>query len=98
MSGRPGLHCRAQNNTFGEERLSNGAVCMISRRAVFWTVGGATAVFIAAPGPVMSRVEEPEYKVDRHDGSIEVRWYPPMIAAETTVHGDAKPRLARAFD
>ena len=45
----------------------------------------------------MSRVEQPEYKVDKQEGAIEIRWYPPMIAAETTVHGDRKPAINEGF-
>jgi hypothetical protein len=73
---------------------------MISRKAIFWTAGGATAVLIAAAvaaGPVMSEVEQPDYKVDKHDGAIQIRWYPPMIAAETTVHGERKPAINKGF-
>lgn len=45
----------------------------------------------------MSRVEQPEYKVDRQDGAIEIRWYPPMIAAETIVQGERKPAINEGF-
>ena len=41
----------------------------------------------AAGGPVMA-VEEPPYRVGLHEGDVEVREYPALIAAEVEVGGD----------
>lgn len=73
---------------------------MIARRAVFWTLGGAAAILTAAAvaaGPVMSRVEEPEYTIDTKDGAIEIRSYAPVIAAETVVQGERKAAINEGF-
>lgn len=69
------------------------------RRWTLWL--GAIAVALAAAasaaGPIMSRVEQPEYKVERSEGAFEVRLYAPMIAAETTVAGDRKDAIGNGF-
>jgi hypothetical protein len=73
---------------------------MIAGRTVLLTVGGlAAAALVAAiaAGPVMSRVEQPAYKVVEKDGAIEIRDYGPMIAAEATVAGDRKPAIEDGF-
>ena len=41
----------------------------------------------------MSRVEQPEYKVTASQGSIEIRAYGPMIAAEAEVQGERKAAI-----
>lgn len=65
----------------------------------FWIAGGAAAAVVAgiAAGPVMSRVEQPDYKVEKQDGSIEIRSYGPMIAAETQVQGERKSAINEGF-
>ncbi len=45
----------------------------------------------------MSRVEQPDYKVEKKDGSIEIRSYGPMIAAEAVVDGERKPAISEGF-
>ena len=45
----------------------------------------------------MSRVEQPDYKVEKQDGSIEIRSYGPMIAAEAVVEGERKPAINEGF-
>ncbi len=68
-------------------------------RALFWIAGGAAAIVVAgiAAGPVLSRVEQPDYKVDAKDGAIEIRSYGPMIAAETQVEGERKEAINEGF-
>lgn len=51
----------------------------------------------AITGPLMSRVEEPKYRVERADGPIEIRGYGPMIAAEAGVRGERKAALGEGF-
>jgi SOUL heme-binding protein len=50
-----------------------------------------------AAGPIMSRVEQPKYDVIERDGTIEIRVYDSMIAAETSVSGDRKPAIEEGF-
>ena len=45
----------------------------------------------------MSRVEQPEYKVEKQDGSIEIRAYGPLIAAEAVVQGERKAAINEGF-
>ena len=45
----------------------------------------------------MSRDEQPDYKVATSDGSIEVRDYGPMIAAEAEVKGERKAAIEEGF-
>jgi hypothetical protein len=73
---------------------------MIAGRTVLLTLGGIAAAGVVAAiaaGPVMSRVEQPDYKVVEKDGPIEIRDYGPMIAAEATVEGERKPAIEEGF-
>lgn len=54
-------------------------------------------IAFAAAGPIMSRVEQPEYKVEVSKGPYEVRLYGPMIAAEATVTGERKAAIRDGF-
>lgn len=45
----------------------------------------------------MSRVEQPAYQVLRSDGSIQVRAYDAMIAAEVALQGERSAALANGF-
>lgn len=51
----------------------------------------------AAAGPIMSRVEQPEYTVVEAAGAIEIRQYGAMIAAETEVAGERRPAIETGF-
>lgn len=57
-------------------------------------VAGAAAI---AAGPIMSRVEQPEYKVTATDGAFELREYAQMIAAEATVEGEREAAIRQGF-
>ncbi|HWJ19179.1 MAG TPA: heme-binding protein [Geobacterales bacterium] len=72
---------------------------MMLPRAIFWIAGGVAAAVVAgiAAGPVLSRVEQPDYKVEKQDGSIEIRSYGPMIAAEAQVQGERKSAINEGF-
>ena len=48
-----------------------------------------------AAGPIMSRVEQPEYKLTTSNGAIEVRDYGPMIVAEAEVVGELQVTVKR---
>jgi SOUL heme-binding protein len=68
------------------------------RRQPYWIAGVFVLIAAgAAAGPLMSRVEQPEYKIDSSDGSIEVRSYGPMIAAEAVVEGERKAAIGEGF-
>ncbi len=73
---------------------------MFVRRAVLLAAGGVAAVAAiaaVAAGPLLSRVEQPDYKVETKDGAIEVRDYGPMIAAEATVKGERQDAINEGF-
>jgi hypothetical protein len=55
------------------------------------------AIAAAAAGPIMSRVEQPDYTVTITDGAIEIRSYGPMIAAETEVKGEREAAINEGF-
>jgi len=67
---------------------------------ILWTFIGAVALVViaaAAAGPIMSRVEQPEYKVTRSENSIELREYDAMIMAEAEVKGERKAAINEGF-
>ena len=45
----------------------------------------------------MSRVEQPEFKVEASEGAIEIRSYGAMIAAEAVVEGERKAAIGEGF-
>ncbi len=70
------------------------------RNKIYWVAVGIMSVFIfggIAAGPIMSRVEQPEYKVTASEGSIEIRTYGPMISAEAEVQGERKAAMQEGF-
>jgi hypothetical protein len=70
------------------------------RRRLFYWIAGILVILVAAgaaAGPIMSRVEQPEYKVEASDGSIEIRSYGQMIAAEAVVEGERKAAINEGF-
>lgn len=70
------------------------------RKRIYWGLTGLFIVLIVAAvgaGPVMSRVEQPDYKVTASDGAIEIRSYGPMIAAEAVVDGERKTAINEGF-
>ena len=71
-----------------------------SRKRLFWIAGTIISVLALAgiaAGPVMSRVEQPDYKAEASEGPIQVRSYGPMIAAEATVEGERKAAIREGF-
>jgi len=69
------------------------------RRMILWAFGVVVlaAIAAAAAGPIMSRVEQPEYQVISSEGSIEIREYGAMIAAEAEVRGERKAAINEGF-
>jgi SOUL heme-binding protein len=62
--------------------------------AAFVLILGIAAI---AAGPIMSMVEQPEYKVVTSKGSIDIREYGPMIAAEAEVAGERQAAIGQGF-
>jgi hypothetical protein len=70
------------------------------RRRVFYAIAAVVAFLLlagAAAGPLMSRVERPEYTVEASDGAIEIRDYAPMIVAEAVVNGERRAAIREGF-
>jgi hypothetical protein len=70
------------------------------RKQIYWGLTGLLIMSIVAAvgaGPVMSRVEQPEYKVTSAEGAVEARSYGPMIAAEAVVEGERKAAINEGF-
>ena len=70
------------------------------RKKIYVSLAVVAAVLLiaaAAAGPIMSSVEQPDYKVTMSDGAIEIRSYGPMIAAEAEVKGERKAAINEGF-
>jgi len=70
------------------------------RRWVYYWIAGIVLLALiagAAIGPIMSRVEQPEYRVEVSDGAFEVRAHGPMIAAEAAVEGERRAAINEGF-
>ena len=73
---------------------------LVKRSRILWAIGGIVfvlAMVAVAAGPIMSLVEQPEYKVTTSKGAIEVRSYGPMIAAEAEVVGEREAAIKEGF-
>lgn len=71
-----------------------------SRKMLYRTLAGILVVIVVAAigaGPLMSRVEQPDYEVTTSDGAIEIRSYGAMIAAEAVVEGERKTAINEGF-
>lgn len=69
------------------------------RRLALYALAGLVLVAVggACAGPLMSRVEQPDYRVTTADGAFEVRDYGAMIAAEAEVRGDRADAIREGF-
>jgi hypothetical protein len=77
-----------------------GPAMSAKRKKVFWVIAGIVLIMgiaAAAAGPIMSLVEQPEYTVAVSNGSIEVRDYGALIAAEAEVNGERQAALSEGF-
>jgi SOUL heme-binding protein len=85
---------RAQNPEKKRQEMSK------TRKKLLWALAGTVILLLVsalAAGPIMSRVEQPEYTVLTSEGAIEIRAYGPMIAAETVVEGERKAAINEGF-
>ena len=84
-----------------DERSEQSAPFSRKRRAKLYWVGvgilAVIAIAATAAGPIMSRVEQPEYQIINSNGPIEIRSYGPMIAAEAEVRGERKAAINEGF-
>lgn len=62
-----------------------------------WIVIGSIVLCGVLWGPVVSNVEQAQYKVIESHGKIEIRDYTPMIVAETTVPGEREEAINLGF-
>jgi SOUL heme-binding protein len=71
----------------------------VSKKLVWWIIGMVAVVLLGAAlwGPIVSNVENPEYKVAERSGNIEIRDYEPMIVAETEVTGERREAISKGF-
>jgi hypothetical protein len=66
---------------------------------MLWLIAAVFFVVLCAAfwGPIVSSVEQPKYQVVETSGSIEIRDYPPMIAAEVEVSGERREAISKGF-
>ena len=64
---------------------------------MWWLAAGVLVLGASLAGPVMSNVEQPQYRVVSQHGDIEIRDYPPMIVAETQVPGEREAAVNAGF-
>ena len=70
------------------------------RKTIFVGLAVIVALLViaaAAAGPIMSRVEQPDYKITMTVGALEIRAYGPLIAAEAEVKGERKAAISEGF-
>ena len=83
----------AQNQAFGTNQGR-------TRRRLYYWLGAIVLLVLvaaAAAGPIMSRVEQPDYQIEASNGGIEIRAYGPMIAAQAVVEGERKAAISEGF-
>ena len=69
------------------------------KKLMWWLIAGLVVVLLGAAlwGPIVSNVEQPNYKVAERSGAIEIRDYAPMIVAEAQVSGDRREAISKGF-
>ena len=68
-------------------------------KLMWWVIAVLAVVLLGAAlwGPIVSNVEQPEYKVAQSCGNIEIRDYAPMIVAEAEVTGERREAIGTGF-
>ena len=66
---------------------------------LYWTLSLVIVLIgvVVAAGPIMSNVEQPKYTTLSSEGSIEVREYAPLVAAEVEVTGERSAAIREGF-
>ncbi len=64
---------------------------------MWWAIAGVLALGAGLAGPVMSNVEQPQYRVVEQHESIELRDYPSMIVAEAEFSGSRSSAINSGF-
>ena len=69
------------------------------KKLMWWIIAGLAVVLLGAAlwGPIVSNVEQPNYKVAERSGDIEIRDYAPMIVAEAEVTGERRDAIGKGF-
>lgn len=64
-----------------------------------WVIGAIALLLVGAAslGPIMSRVEQPDYRTVESAGKLEIRDYGPMIVAETEATGERERAIGAGF-
>ena len=73
---------------------------LFKRSRILWGLAGFVLILgiaAIAAGPIMSMVEQPEYKAVTSKGAIEIRDYGSMIAAEAEVAGERQAAIGEGF-
>jgi SOUL heme-binding protein len=66
-------------------------------RRMIWILIGIIILGGVLWGPIVSNVEQAQYKVIESQAKIEIRDYNPMIVAEATVSGDREEAINQGF-
>jgi effector-binding domain-containing protein len=69
-------------------------------RRMLYISGAIALLLVIAAGVgiwMVNNVEQPDYTVERQDGPIEVRRYPPLVVAEVTRTGDRQTAVSAGF-
>lgn len=70
---------------------------MKTAKRMIWILIGIVILCAVLWGPIVSNVEQAQYKVIESHGEIEIRDYTAMIVAETTVPGDREEAINQGF-
>lgn len=74
---------------------------MAPRRRVIvsWSIAAVALLVLGAVswGPIVSRVEQPEYRIVERADALEIRDYGPMIVAETETTGERERAIGNGF-
>jgi DNA gyrase inhibitor GyrI len=67
------------------------------RWLAFVAVAASLAVLAPTLAPIVTQTAEPAYSVERSEGDIEIRAYPPMLVAEVQTQGERVAAIGEGF-
>lgn len=70
---------------------------MVSKKSVLIALGFFVITVLLLSGTIMSRVDEPKYKVEETSEDIQIRAYEPMIQAQVVLEGVRKVAIRTGF-